>query len=206
MMTDRARALIGRRWVGAALGCVLAAGPLRAADDSGSFAISGAGALSCADYVAAHDEAPERYRLFGSWMSGFFTGVNAVKDQTYDILPWHSPDLIASVLHRHCQDNPEQPFAAATMSVAQHLSAQRIERRSDKVTIAAKGAEPATLYKAVVERVQTRLRRDGLYRGEVDGALGEQTAAALLAYQKANDLALTGQPDQLTLWRMFQKP
>lgn len=76
----------------------LTTGSASAADEKGNFAISGAGGLSCAEFVEAKDNDPERYRLFGSWMSGFYTGFNAIKDETYDIIPRHSPDLIGSIL------------------------------------------------------------------------------------------------------------
>jgi hypothetical protein len=184
----------------------LLAGAAMAADNAGKFAISGAGALTCAAFVSAHDDDPERYRLFGSWMSGFFTGFNAIKDETYDIIPWHSPDLIASVIYRHCQDNADQSFAAASMSVAQQLLPQRIQALSDKVAIPAGADQPASLYKVVVERVQTSLHDQGFYQGDVDGAVGSQTAEAVLDFQKANDLEETGKLDQITLWRLLQKP
>jgi len=177
-----------------------------AADNKGNFAVSGAGALTCAEFVSAKDDDAERYRLYGSWMSGFFTGFNAIKDNTYDIIPWHSADLIASILYNHCQNNADQSFAMASMSIAQQLLPQRIEALSDKVDMVALPNQPAFLYKIVVERAQTKLLDEGFYQGAVDGSIGNQTVEAVLAYQKANDLTTTGQLDQLTLWRLLQKP
>lgn len=139
-------------------------------------------------------------------MSGFYTGFNAIKDETYDIIPWHSPDLIGSILYSHCQENGDHSFAAANMSVAEQLLPQRIQALSDKVEIPSPPNQPSSLYKVVVERVQTELHDAGFYKGSVDGTIGGQTAEAVLAYQKANDLAETGQLDQITLWRLLQKP
>ncbi|MCX7869595.1 MAG: peptidoglycan-binding protein [Terrimicrobiaceae bacterium] len=49
-----------------------------------------------------------------------------------------------------------------------------------------------------LREVQARLKAMGFYRGEVDGAPGSQTAAAIRRYQLANNLRVTGEMNPQT--------
>ena len=51
----------------------------------------------------------------------------------------------------------------------------------------------------LISRVQIQLRTLGFDPGAVDGDLGQQTEAALQAYQHANRLPETGRLDEVTL-------
>ena len=55
------------------------------------------------------------------------------------------------------------------------------------------GTASATLEPNVVRAVQTRLRRDGFYRGGIDGMWGAGTQAAVERFQRARGLEATGQ-------------
>jgi len=57
-----------------------------------------------------------------------------------------------------------------------------------------------------VKKVQQALKDKGYYAGPVDGALGEQTRAAVRKLQKDNDLPATGRLDDETLDRLGVKP
>src|SRR5215475_4001200 len=52
---------------------------------------------------------------------------------------------------------------------------------------------------ATVSTVQSELARLGYYNGAIDGALGDQTEAALARYQQDRDLSVTGTVDSATL-------
>jgi peptidoglycan hydrolase-like protein with peptidoglycan-binding domain len=54
--------------------------------------------------------------------------------------------------------------------------------------------------------VQEKLREDGLYFGEIDGAYGSELAAALGRYQIRNGLQITGQLDAETAKALGVKP
>ena len=43
-----------------------------------------------------------------------------------------------------------------------------------------------------------------MYDGKVDGQFSSSTRKALESYQKANGLATTGLPDQLTLYKIYR--
>ncbi len=51
-------------------------------------------------------------------------------------------------------------------------------------------------------RVQTALMRQGYYKGDIDGIPGPQTGAAIIEYQKAQELPQTGRMDTQTLARL----
>jgi His-Xaa-Ser repeat protein HxsA len=52
---------------------------------------------------------------------------------------------------------------------------------------------------ATVSAVQSELSKLGYYNGAIDGALGDQTQAALARYQQDSDLSVTGTVDTATL-------
>ncbi|HTS75721.1 MAG TPA: peptidoglycan-binding protein [Bryobacteraceae bacterium] len=52
---------------------------------------------------------------------------------------------------------------------------------------------------ATVSAAQRRLVREGFYKGNLDGILGPETAAAIREYQKNSNLNITGQLDPATL-------
>jgi len=196
------------RWLGTVAAALLlsqagSAVSTRAADLNGNFAISGAGALACSDYVVSKTDNPERYRAYLSWMSGFFTAYNAASPQTYDILPWHAPELIAAVVADQCREFPDKSFASAVLSVAKALEPQRLTLYSEKVTVE-NGSVNVRIYRTVLRRIQERLAEQGFFDGTVNGEPGAETVAALLAFQRKHDLKQTGLPDQFTLWRLFQ--
>ncbi len=55
-------------------------------------------------------------------------------------------------------------------------------------------APPPLLERAVVADLQRALAKRGLYKGAIDGISGSRTRAAISAYQKAEGLAVTGEP------------
>jgi peptidoglycan hydrolase-like protein with peptidoglycan-binding domain len=54
--------------------------------------------------------------------------------------------------------------------------------------------------------VQTQLRREGFYRGPVDGVWGRSTRAALAEFQRARRLPITGEPSRETLAALGLNP
>lgn len=177
--------------------------PAEAADPDGKFAIGGAGSVQCADFVESQNINPEFRRVVASWMSGFFTALNAASADTFDIVPWHSPELIISIVIGHCQDYPNDSLASASWSIAKALEPQRLREQSEKIGMQSEAGK-VRVYKIVLERVQERLTEQGFYNGAIDGEPGSLTIEAIRGYQGANDLEQTGLPDQFTLWKLFQ--
>jgi peptidoglycan hydrolase-like protein with peptidoglycan-binding domain len=59
-------------------------------------------------------------------------------------------------------------------------------------------AGPAVGHRNDVKEMQETLRNKGHYRGKVDGVFGLRTQASIRAYQKAENLPITGQVDTRT--------
>ncbi len=57
-----------------------------------------------------------------------------------------------------------------------------------------------------VKRLQETLRDNGHYRGEVDGVLGLRTRASIRAYQRAENLPVTGALDAETAGKLGVRP
>lgn len=54
-----------------------------------------------------------------------------------------------------------------------------------------------------VPMIQQFLQQQGLYKGKLDGLFGDQTAAALMQWQKNNNLNPTGRLDQNTMSKIL---
>jgi peptidoglycan hydrolase-like protein with peptidoglycan-binding domain len=65
---------------------------------------------------------------------------------------------------------------------------------------------PPVLHSNDVNRMQQTLLDKGYYRGKVDGVFGLRTRAGIRAYQKAENLPVTGQIDKETAGRLGVRP
>jgi hypothetical protein len=65
---------------------------------------------------------------------------------------------------------------------------------------------PPVVQRSTVQRAQTRLGREGFYRGIADGELGDTFKRALVAYQRDAELAPSGRLDLDTLAAMDLLP
>jgi peptidoglycan hydrolase-like protein with peptidoglycan-binding domain len=61
-----------------------------------------------------------------------------------------------------------------------------------------KGGVAAFVIKNEIKKMQETLRNKGHYRGKVDGVVGLRTRASIRAYQKTENLPITGQVDTRT--------
>jgi peptidoglycan hydrolase-like protein with peptidoglycan-binding domain len=68
------------------------------------------------------------------------------------------------------------------------------------------GGVAAFVIKNEITKMQETLRTKGHYQGKVDGVFGLRTRASLRAYQKAENLLVTGQVDSPTADRLGVRP
>jgi peptidoglycan hydrolase-like protein with peptidoglycan-binding domain len=66
--------------------------------------------------------------------------------------------------------------------------------------------EVAAVHQSGIRKMQETLRNKGHYRGKVDGVFGLRTRASIRAYQKAENLPVTGQLDTQTAGKLGVKP
>jgi hypothetical protein len=65
---------------------------------------------------------------------------------------------------------------------------------------------PAAWHQNEIKTVQEALRAKGQYRGKIDGVFGLRTRASIRAYQKVENLPITGQVDTPTAAKLGVRP
>lgn len=174
------------------------------ADDSGKFAMKGAGFLPCEVFVTEREKRSNVYYLIGGWIEGYITAYNKHVADTYDVTPFESLELLLLVMQNHCEANPRDRLYSVLNALLIKLSPDRLQQDSDRIKIT-EGKRTAVLYSDTIRRMQEELTRRGLYKGAVDGRFTDETRSALIAFQSDIGFEATGFPDQTTLWRLLRK-
>lgn len=183
--------------------CVALPTTASAADANGQFATKGVGALSCRQFADDRSQAGELKTRFRSWLDGYLTAVNRYEANTYDAAPWASGEVFATIIERHCQQNPEESYAQAVQRLVLSVKEDRLARRSPLRTVTASGRS-TVIYDEVLRQIQLRLADRGLYAGQPDGVFGPKTRDAIATFQISEGLDGTGLPDPLTVWKLLQ--
>ncbi len=175
----------------------------RAADTGGQFAVEGVGRSTCEGFITAKSESSDAYWMFLGWLDGYITGINQYLPETYDITPWQSQNLVAALIERFGETNPEANFFAVANGMIVELRDDRL-RESSAPVVAKVGERSIGVYRETLRRAQVQLKEGGHYQGEVDGLFGPNTQRALESYQKRVGLTVTGLPDQATLLKLLR--
>jgi len=90
-----------------------------------------------------------------------------------------------------------QPAATSSMSGSSQAPPRE---QAQSGSTSSKGAigHPARMASNEVRQAQQKLKDDGDYTGQIDGLAGPQTHQAVMAYQKKNNLKVTGRLDRQT--------
>jgi hypothetical protein len=184
---------------------VLALGPpAGAADAHGLFMVKGAGTTQCRDFAEAARERGAELVSYAGWLEGYLSAMNRYEEGVYDLVSWHSTELLLASLARFCASNPDAGFHDAVNRLAGRLRQTAIQERSQIVAVpVGEGEQTLVLYAAVIERIQRRLRARELYEGAITGELDDDTREALARFQEEKELPATGLPDQATLTHLL---
>ncbi len=177
---------------------------LYAEDKNGSFAVKGAGSISCESYIAIKEKRSRDYYVFVGWLEGYLTAANQHKKGTYDLSPWQSPELLMMALSRHCLKTPKKGFITAVNDMIKVLEQEKLEQASEIVAMTSEGKQ-TFVYKSILKKIQRRLSAETFFKGAVDGTYTPLLRDAIKAYQKKKDIVPTGLPDQITLFHLFKK-
>lgn len=178
--------------------------PLSAADQAGRFVLKGAANAGCNDYLKAYEDKPGGFLLYLGWLGGYITALNQYRNNTYDLTSWESMGLLAASLHSYCSSHPSASFFGASQRLVEALNADSLETFTPGIEVHNRGVT-LTLNQPLVSRVHRQLAELGLYSGAPDASFGDDSKAAMSAYQKQHGLPPTGLPDQLTLYQMFRE-
>lgn len=176
--------------------------PSFAAGIDGGYSVHGAGLMPCKLFVQARKARDDAYYNLAGWLDGYITARNQFQPDTYDATSFESTPLLLAIIDQHCRKKPKQLFFVVVNSLLTELSHNRIEKKSPLVRVEVAGRS-ALYYQAVLQRMQTRLKRLGYYHGAQQAGFGEGLRKALAAYQKAHGLPADGFPDQPTLLTLF---
>lgn len=176
-----------------------------AASAKGEFGVKGIGAENCAAFVEASRNKDPGIAEFGGWVQGYITAVNRYRPDTFDVAPWQSPGLLLSLIHAHCQHNPEHRLFEVVHQLQVVLAEDRLTERSE-ITEVANGKDKIRIYTQVLKRAQQALIDRGLLQGTADGVYGPKTKTAFEELQKQAGLTVTGLPDQETLFELLLRP
>lgn len=175
-----------------------------AADDTGKFAMKGAGFLPCKVYTLEREKRSNIYYMIGGWLEGYLSAHNKYAKDTFDVASFETLELLLRVIENHCKSNPDDRLYGVINSLVLKLADNRIKHASQRVQIS-EGERKTALYRETIRRIQSALQQRGLYKGKIDGRYTEQTKSALIAFQSNMNFELTGFPDQTTLWRLFRQ-
>lgn len=171
-----------------------------ARDENGQFAVDGVGNRSCAQFLEAL-EAPEPRTLaiaFAGWADGFISATNALSPNTFDLTPWQSVEVIIAQMKTYCTANPDEIFVNGFGKLVASLNPARLTEQSEIVQVTWQG-KAVFVYRSVLEWVRARLLEEGFSPSPDAGIYGGSFVTAIVEYQKANNLPVTGLPDMPTM-------
>ena len=180
---------------------LLSSAPALAVDRNGEFFLRGYGSATCQNYLDDRTGNNERYFYYRSWLNGYLTAYNQLTDDTFDIAPNISIDQLAEAMAKICAGDAERSFWAATTILTRSLQPKRQVVKPELQTVSA-GERTMTIDRELLRRVQGALKQRGYGVGVVDGLYGRNTREALEAFQRDQQLPVTGLPDTETLARL----
>lgn len=189
-----------RLTIAAALTLSFAGSPALAATGNGEFAIKDAGKADCSSFIAAKNSGGEEYGRFSGWLMGYISAYNQVMPETFDIAPWQEMDLLMALMQNFCEKNGDTKYLPAAAGLISIIKPMKLTDKSEPVTARHKG-EKVQVYRAIMKRLQKRLKEQGFYASDIDGLYGPGTRRAIIAFQRQEGVPETGVPDQVTLYR-----
>ena len=170
-----------------------------AADDAaGRFAVDGVGNRTCQQFTEALSGDRTLAVAFAGWTDGFISAANALGQETFDLTPWQTVEVILAKMKTYCTANPDDIYVDAVGKLVSTLQPTRLTEASEIVQVAWQG-KAVFVYRSVLERVRDRLRELGYDVAAEPGVYEGDFVQALLDFQRDTDLPATGLPDQPTL-------
>ncbi|WP_169052603.1 HdeA/HdeB family chaperone [Pseudooceanicola onchidii] len=165
-------------------------------------AVEGAGAMMCADLIKARDtQDQDRYSAAAHWVLGYLTAASGYSEDTFDLTPWQTPDIIMAQISQFCGQNPDKPLVQATVTYVNYLKPQRLTEPEQLVELR-QGTAALTVYASVLTQVQEKLVALGRLEAVPEG-FDQPTAEAIRTLQGEAKLPETGLPDGRTILHLF---
>ncbi|HQT65120.1 MAG: hypothetical protein B7Z75_09335 [Acidocella sp. 20-57-95] len=204
------------------LGCGLLgatlAHPALAADTKHSFAVHGIGAVGCADLIKGltpgdaktmtpdqlkqqnSDQAVIRMSL-GSWLLGYVSEINRVQAGAYDVTPVQQEDALINMVAGVCAKHPDARVETVADVVFTSLAKAKVPSESPEVKASAGNNATVLRQSTLVQLEKTLVSEKLLKEADANGKYGPAVQAALVKFQTAQKLPVTGLPDPATVIR-----
>ena len=169
-----------------------------AADNSGKYAAKGVGRTACSDFSSAFAEKSSKYFVYGGWIEGYISALNAARANTYDIAPWQTTELMMFLLSKHCSNNPDTRFLTAVSTMLGTFSPSSLSAESAIVEVNFNNTK-SYFYADTLLQIKQQLANLGFSVSAANADFDSELASALAAFQKSKGLKQTGLPDQQTL-------
>lgn len=180
----------------------LAQSPARASGPDGIFAIEEGGRMPCPAFVQEKAKKSAAFVRAIGFVEGYVSAANRYEANTFDLAPWHTPQIYAVILEQHCKNHSTDTIGMAAQRMVAAFQPLRLATPSKLVEVG-DGKRKAIVYEAILKRSQSALGRRGLYRGAATGKFDPATEAAFVAFQRSASLEPTGMPDPATLWKLL---
>lgn len=182
------------------LGLAIVATSAQGADENGRFAVDGAGARTCAQFLDDTAQPGAAMNVWTGYLQGFFSATNVFQEDTFDITPFQSAELSILQLRSFCTQNAEERLVNALGQLIGKYRSGRLTEFSELTQVTEAGSS-VVIYQAMAPRIMAALAEQG-FAPTADAPLSEMPGA-LRAFQKSQGLDETGLPDINTLNRLF---
>lgn len=178
--------------------------PAHAAAAKGEFGVKGIGASDCATAVREYKGGTPNAMMYGGWLYGYITALNQTTPDTFDVVAWQDLNTLSNFVVEYCSKNPKVSFAQAVFNMTAALKPKRLKTVSSPVRISRNG-KSFMMYGEVINRMAQALAAKGYFKGSIGAppSFSDELARALLQFQTKSSLPPTGEPDQVTLFRLF---
>lgn len=140
--------------------------------------------------------------ILTSWIMGYLTASDRLVKDTFDETPVMAPEALTTMIIGICQRNPNVRVEAVANNVLNQLATARVLHESPVIEARA-GDRAVLIRQATLVAMQNTLVREKLLKDPANGKFGSATEAALIAFQKSQNLPETGLPDPSTVVRLL---
>jgi hypothetical protein len=172
----------------------------KAADGAGNFAIRGVGSLFCSEFVQSVETDEEARIAYAEWVSGYLTALNRGEENTFDISYVASNLEVTALLGRVCSTRPEVRVEAALSGLTDLMRTSRVEKETELVRLSL-GETSIMVRQSILDQFMQKLVEDGYL--DAPRTFDNTARDAVVAFQQANNLPVSGLPDFNTLIRAF---
>jgi Putative peptidoglycan binding domain len=173
-----------------------------AADEQGNFALRGFGAQQCSAATKSLEGDTQATGAAIAWLLGYSTAFNRMQSGTFDVSPLADATSLYRMVMGICQRSPDSRVETVAFDILRTLAAARVTV-STPIVETKSGEVTAEVRQETLLSMQTQLIKLKYLTGTADGVFGAQTEAALKAFQKAQELPVTGVADAATIVRLL---